>query len=110
MIIKDLQRLLQEEKFIATSDYVGCHNQYEKIAYSNNSDICLSILINAINNSYDLNYLESIIKYHHQLATNYLEEQFRAETEECDIRYTYFERICKICETKQLNDILNESI
>ena len=64
--------------------------------------------MNAVKNNYDVNYMESIIKYHFTIAKGYLEEQFMADTDESEVRYMYFERLCEICSTRSLDIILSE--
>ena len=110
-MIEKLKNLFLEEKFLEGAcnwqGYSGTNDENERLAYSYNINICIVVLINAIIKNYDLNYMESIIKYHFNIASNYLEEQFMADTDEREIRYMYFENICSICNTKPLDTILS---
>ncbi len=105
-----LQALLEEEKFVAGvcdwPGYSGSIDENERTAFSCNINMCLAVLMNAVKNGYDMTYMESIITYHFNLANNYLEEQFMSDTDEREVRYMYFERICNICGTRPLEKIL----
>jgi hypothetical protein len=107
---EQLQAFLQEEKFVEGAcdwpGYTGSIDENERMAFSYNINMCLALLLNAVKNNYDAAYMESIIKYHFDLAKNYLEEQFMCDTDESEVRYMYFEKICKICGTRSLEDIL----
>lgn len=105
-----LQAFLEEEKFVEGvcdwPGYSGSIDGNERMAFSCNLNMCVALLMNAVKNGYDMKYMESIIKYHFNLAHDYLEEQFMSDTDEREVRYMYFERICKICRTRSLEDIL----
>ncbi len=100
-MIAQLSEIKQEDKFIEGSNgwegYSGCKNPIEKRAYSDNINSLIDNLIKAIEEKESVSHLKNLID-EHSLNGDKLLEEFKADTDESEIQFMYFERIKKICE------------
>lgn len=100
-MITQLTEIKKEDKFVEGSNgwegYSGCKNPEEKKAYSDNINILIDKLIEAIKEKKDNSYMANLID-EYSIKSEELGEKFRADTDESEMQYFYFERIKKIFE------------
>lgn len=100
-MIAQLTEIKKEDKFIEGSNgfagYTGCKNPEEKRAYSENINTLFDKLVETIKEKKDNFYMENLID-EYSIKSEDLGEKFRADTEESEMQYHYFERIKKIFE------------
>jgi hypothetical protein len=100
-MISKLTEIKSEEKFIEGSNgwdgYTGCKNPDEKNAYSKNINDLINILIQSIKDKKDKSSQEKIID-EYLLNIENLTEKYKADTDESEMNYMYFERIRQILE------------
>jgi hypothetical protein len=99
MVINELEKITKEDLFSPGANnwegYTGCKNKIEKIAYTKNIVSCIDDLKMQVRDTIHLTKLKDIIIQHEGNA-EVLEEEFRADTDESEIRWMYFNRIRKI--------------
>jgi len=98
-MILQLNEIKNENKFIEGSNgwdgYSGCKNLEEKNAYSKNIENLIDELIKSIEDKKDKTNFEKIIEKYN-IEAERLGEKFRADTDENEMNYLYFDRIRRI--------------
>ena len=99
-MLKRLEEIFTEDKFQPGANdwegYTGCKDLKERKAYSQNIDNCIGELKKLISNSVDQNSLLAVVSKYERIASWELEEQYKADTDESEIRWMYFDRIRRI--------------